>query len=259
MTENLIFCYSGSGNCLDIAKNIAKRLGNTDIIMMRGQPAVTDARGAKRVGFVFPCHAGGFPGKVGEYIWRIQRSPDAYTFGVCSFAGYMGCGLYKLDQIIPLDYWAGVSHLSSCIWLMPPIMIPPLGKDEAQTRAEKFAAKMADDIYSMRRLDKRPPAMALNSLESKAWPMLSKIKAKKMTVSDACIGCGQCEKLCPTGNIKLINGKPQFGGDCIQCLSCLQYCPTEAINMGGVTVTRERYHNPKVSAKELSEEIIHID
>ena len=29
--------------------------------------------------------------------------------------------------------------------------------------------------------------------------------------------------------------------------------------MGGVTVRRERYHNPKVPASELMEQIIHID
>ena len=33
----------------------------------------------------------------------------------------------------------------------------------------------------------------------------------------------------------------------------------EAIHMGGVTGRRERYHNPKVSAAELMEKIIHID
>ena len=46
MSKNVIFCYSGSGNCLDIAKNIAKRLGDTDIVMMRAEPEVKDVRGA---------------------------------------------------------------------------------------------------------------------------------------------------------------------------------------------------------------------
>ena len=44
MSKNLIYCYSGSGNCLDIAKNIAKKLGDTDIVMMRSAPALTDVR-----------------------------------------------------------------------------------------------------------------------------------------------------------------------------------------------------------------------
>lgn len=42
MSKNVIFCYSGTGNCLDMAKNIAKALDETDMIMMRSMPAVTD-------------------------------------------------------------------------------------------------------------------------------------------------------------------------------------------------------------------------
>ena len=57
----------------------------------------------------------------------------------------------------------------------------------------------------------------------------------------------------------MTGGRPDFGTDCIQCLSCLQFCPRQAINMGGATVTRERWHNPNISAKELTEKIIHID
>ena len=51
MSKNLIYCYSGSGNCLDIARNIAKKLGDTDIVMMRSAPAITDAREAEMMAF----------------------------------------------------------------------------------------------------------------------------------------------------------------------------------------------------------------
>ena len=86
---------------------------------MRSAPVKTDAREAKRVGFIFPCYGGGLPGKVEEYAKTILISPDAYTFGIVQYAGYMGCGLYKLDRIRELDYWAGMSHQCTCIWLMP--------------------------------------------------------------------------------------------------------------------------------------------
>lgn len=51
MSKNVIFCYSGTGNCLDLAKNIAKGLGDTDIIMMRRAPVKTDvtSRRARRL------------------------------------------------------------------------------------------------------------------------------------------------------------------------------------------------------------------
>ena len=102
MSENVIFCYSGTGNCLDMAKTIARELGDTDIILMRKEPVVTDVRDAKRVGFVFPCYGGGLPGGVEESLRKIQVGLTAYTFGVCQYAGYMGSGLYKLNSIIPL-------------------------------------------------------------------------------------------------------------------------------------------------------------
>jgi NAD-dependent dihydropyrimidine dehydrogenase PreA subunit len=63
-----------------------------------------------------------------------------------------------------------------------------------------------------------------------------------------CIGCGQCVKICPNGNIRLIAGTPSFGDNCYQCVSCLQYCPKQAISLGGPTEKRERYHNPNVPA-----------
>ena len=61
MSENIIYCYSGSGHCLNMAKTIASYLGDTDIVLMRSFPVKTDATEAKRVGFVFPCYGGGLP------------------------------------------------------------------------------------------------------------------------------------------------------------------------------------------------------
>lgn len=243
MSKNVIFCYSGSGNCLDIAKNIAKRLGDTDIVMMRAEPEVKDVRGAKRVGFVFPCYAGGLPGDVEKFVSELRVDPESYTFGIVCYAGYPGVGMAKIHDIVPLDYWAGITHQCSCIWLMPHnLMLPPLDAEKAQARSEKLAAKIADDILYVKHLSGRPLSNPVNALEAKAWPMLSGKKAAKMTVTDSCVGCGQCARLCPIG-----------------CLSCLQYCPKQAINMGGATVKRERYHNPNVSAADLCQKVIHID
>ena len=260
MAENIIYCYSGGGNCLDMAKNIAKELGDTDIVMMRSKPVKTDAREAKRVGFIFPCYGGGLPGKVEEYVKTILISPDAYTFGIVQYAGYMGCGLHKIDQIRELDYWNGMPHHCTCIWLMPHgLMNPPLSVAAAQKRSEKKARAFAADIKAMKHSAKRPPRRTACILESSGFPMVVREKAKQYTVNDKCIGCGTCVSVCPRHNIRLEGGRPVFGGDCIGCLSCIQYCPAEALNVGKVTEKRERYHNPNVSAQDLCAELIHID
>jgi pyruvate ferredoxin oxidoreductase delta subunit len=52
----------------------------------------------------------------------------------------------------------------------------------------------------------------------------------KPIVSDTCIGCGLCTKMCPEGCIKIENGKAKINYDyCKGCLICKNVCPIKAI------------------------------
>ena len=153
-----------------------------------------------------------------------------------------------------------MTHQSACIWLMPhTLMFPPLSAEAAQKRSEKKAAAFAADIKAMKTSPKEPPRRLLNAVENAGFPAIIKLKAKAYRVSDSCVGCGTCEKVCPRNNIRLAGGKPVFGSSCIGCLSCVQLCPKQAINIGKVTEKRERFPNPNVKPGELTEKVIHID
>lgn len=259
MHENVIFCYSGTGNCLDLAKNIASGLGGADIILMRAKPAVTDVREAKRVGFVFPCYGGGAPEDVLYHAALLQVSPDSYTFGISQSAAYAGTGLSRLNDIIPLKYWRTVTHQCSCIWLFPhTLMMPRLNAQQAQARSEALAAEIAMDILAGKQSEQKPPCNVLNVLENRAWPKIAEQKAAAFRVSDACIACGQCVKLCPRSNIVIENGKARIKNNCAQCMGCLQYCPQNAISIGSITDRREHYHNPNIRAEDLMKEVIEV-
>ena len=260
MHKSILFCYSGTGNCLDLAKNIARGIGGADIVMMRSKPTVTDVRDAERVGFVFPCYGGGAPEDVLKYAEIIQVSPTAYTFAVSQSACYTGTGLFRLNKIIPLHYWRAVTHHCSCIWLFPhKVMLPMLDVEKAQKRSKELAAEIAKDITAGKISSRRPPRNVLNAAENKVWPLISNAKVKAFAVSDACIACGQCVRLCPRQNITIEDGRAKIGDNCAQCLSCLQYCPQNAISIGKITDKREHYHNPNISAAELMNSILHID
>lgn len=260
MSENIIYCYSGAGHCLDMARSIAKVLGDTDIVMMRSFPAKTDAREAKRVGFIFSCMAGGLPGDVENYVKAIQIAPDAYKFAVEQYAGYLGCGLHKIDQVVDLDYWDGISNHSTAIWLMPHVLtFPPTTPKQAQKRIDRKAEEIGQAVLAGKRSEKKPPKEAAFALMSKALGGTHVKRVKTFAANDQCIGCGTCAKVCPRGNIRMEGGKPSFGENCIGCLSCVQMCPKSAINIGKVTEKRQRFPNPKVKAEDLTQKIIHID
>lgn len=45
-----------------------------------------------------------------------------------------------------------------------------------------------------------------------------------------CIGCGKCERLCPSGAIHLVNNVPTIDyGKCTHCEKCLEGCPRHCI------------------------------
>lgn len=50
--KNVIYCFSGTGNCMDAAIKIAKTLKNTRIISMKCNPAEAASMDADVIGFV---------------------------------------------------------------------------------------------------------------------------------------------------------------------------------------------------------------
>lgn len=46
---------------------------------------------------------------------------------------------------------------------------------------------------------------------------------------DKCSACGKCERICPVGNISMVEGLPEWHDHCSKCVRCFNYCPELAI------------------------------
>lgn len=58
----------------------------------------------------------------------------------------------------------------------------------------------------------------------------------KLRISDECVGCGKCEKICPMNNIEIKNGKAAAFDKCTMCYRCVNNCPQKAITLIGKNV-----------------------
>ena len=54
--------------------------------------------------------------------------------------------------------------------------------------------------------------------------------------SSKCVGCGLCAGNCPTGNIKIVDGKAVASSLCTMCYRCVDFCPKQAMTLLGKTL-----------------------
>lgn len=62
-------------------------------------------------------------------------------------------------------------------------------------------------------------------------PLQPRLEGVTLTVTDRCIGCGQCARHCYIGAIELVNGRAVIGEYCRACGRCATVCAKKAIEM----------------------------
>ncbi|QHQ60639.1 4Fe-4S ferredoxin [Anaerocolumna sedimenticola] len=258
----MIFYFSGTGNSLYVAKNIAEH-NNEKLISVA---AVVNSsinhyeytlKENELVGFVCPIYAWGPPKPLLDFINKLKLNNyhGNYVFAVVTCGSNIGNTMKIFTARLRKK---NISLSSGYSVIMPSNYILMGNVDSKEIEKEKLSEADRTLLYingSIRQKRKefliekgRLPWLLTGIIN----PLFSKnaSNTSKFYATDQCNGCGICEKVCNCRNIK-VKEKPEWRQQCTQCLACINYCPAKAIQYGKATENKGRYTNPNISVNEF--------
>jgi ferredoxin len=255
--KNTIFYYTGTGNSLWVARTLAEALGDTELISIADWGIEKRTIDSDAIGFVFPVHIWGVPGRIIEFIDEVELAQPGYVFAVAVNAGQAASTLVQLKNILkkknlPLSSGFSIPLVSNYIpWGGPG------PKSKQSVLFESAREKILKIAVCMRNREQEPVEKGpfwLNPLLTLLYKMsFNRVPTmdKQFWADEKCNQCGICGKVCPSENITMQEGKPVWNRRCEQCFACLQWCPKKAIQYGKRTAKYVRYHHPEVQLKDV--------
>jgi len=253
--QNLvIFYFSGTGNAKRAAEwiaEIAERMNvNTQLINIDRfrKIEIPKLEGRTLIGFCSPTHGFNLPPIMLKFLWKFPQGKQTDVFILNTRAGM------KLSKLF-LPGLSGVAQIYAALMLivkgysvrgMQPIDLPsnwislhPGLKQKVVAsmfeRYEKITKKFAERILGggskYKALSSLPVDLALAPI-ALGYYMIGRFAiAKTFYAGNACTKCGLCEKQCPVGAIKMIQGRPYWTFSCESCMRCMNNCPVRAIQV----------------------------
>lgn len=259
----MIFYFSGTGNSLYVAKEIAEKnkeeLISIATILKDGKNIYEfTLKQNEVIGFIYPIYAWAPPKQVIEFVKKLKLNnyKDNYIFTVATCGENIGKTIELLSKTLskknlPLNSGFSIKMPNNYIILGDVDSKEVEGKKLLE--AEKMIIEINNTIKNRTKdifvVEKGfMPSILTNVIN----PLFNKggASTKKFYVTDKCTSCGLCEKVCNCGTIK-VEGKPNWGDNCTQCLACIHLCPTGAIQYGKGTEKKGRYRHPKISTNEM--------
>lgn len=262
----VVLYFTGTGNCLYIARQLAGKEGEILSIpqLMRKKQFEIEA---DEIGLVYPIYGHMPPYMVREFIKKAQLKAE-YKFAVLTY------GMRKCNAV---EIWDGISRKAGNVFdyigtiVMVDNWLPNFDMND-QMKIDKHIpenlAKITSDLSNRRRWhepvtqeerEQHEGFMSLSGLDPEVGFLMKADRSFRVT--DDCIHCGICTYVCPRGNYQLTGQGVKMQGDCEFCFACIQNCPQRAIQFkknedgtwpdGSEKNPNARYRNENVSLMEL--------
>lgn len=252
----MILYYSGTGNSRYCAKMLADRLGDEcrDAFAWIREDRAAALRSERAWIFVTPTYGWRIPRVFARFIRRGEFKGSREAYFVMSCGDNVG-NAAKYNEALCRE--KGFAYKGTAVAVMPEnyiAMFNAPGQEEAEKiiaaarpKLEEAAARIKEGKALEKAKETLGGAVLSGPVNRAFYGLL--VKAKKFTVSDACIGCGLCERACPTNSIRMENGRPVWGQGCTHCMACICGCPNAAIEYGKASLGKPRYQCPEYDGR----------
>jgi len=237
--KRLIFYFTGTGNCLYVARQLAD--DNTELLsipqLMKQKELNFEA---DEIGLVYPIYGHMPPYMVRQFLKKAKLKAG-YTFAILTF-GARKCNAVEILDDITRKAGYRFDYISTLI--MVDNWLPNFDMNEQMKMDKRIPENLAtikNDIdsrkhwmqpVSQEERDQHAGFMAYTGLDPEVGFL--KRSEKYFVVTDRCIGCGICTDVCPRGNYLLTSNGVKTDGDCEFCFACIHNCPQKAIKFAKV-------------------------
>ena len=249
----MIFYFTATGNCLAVARELDSELYSISQELKREDPL---SYRADTIGIVAPTYSGLMPRIVRRFLAKAQfDTPYLYivmTYGMNPSVAEKEAIAYGEHVGVRVDYAASIQMVDN--WLYAFDMNDQMAMDKQIPRQlEELKANIKNRVKGFREpSEQQLAAFAMVSERNCRWPEMT--DGTQITVTDKCVGCGICSKVCPLGRFYVGEDKRahRHSEYCEFCLACAHACPKKAITLSGQDKNPDaRFRNPEVSLADI--------
>lgn len=247
----MVFYFTATGNCLYAARRFDEAPRSIPQELKSGSLSYTD----ETIGIVAPIYAGKLPKIVRQFLEKAAFRTDYFymilTYGHADSVAGQWSKHFAKRMGIRVDLIRTVEMVDN--------YLPAFDMDEERRIDRPVEEQLDRALESVRRREKGIPAPSAGglaayvavSLRDRAQPEFD--NGWQIMVTDACVGCGICAKVCPVGNFSVQNGAAVRREEtCEFCLACANNCPKKAIGLRIADKNPEsRYRNEHVTLAEI--------
>lgn len=247
----MILTFSATGNSAYAAKRIGEALQDDvlDLFDKIRKNDYTPLFSEQPWIVVTPTYAWRIPRIVHNWLLNTPLTGNRTVYFVMTCGGNIAnAGAYtrKLCQSKKMNY-------SGCFEVVMPenylALFNTPNQEEAKLIIDQAKIQLDDVILQIKNRQFNPPTITMKDrlcsgiVNLLFYPFF--VHAKKFYVTEKCIGCQRCKKVCPLNNIEMEKGKPKWLDHCTHCMACIAHCPTEAIEYGKNSKGKPRYRCPE--------------